>query len=164
MFEDQRPTVGRSEFISELAWRTGLSIADARTVTDAFLDILTDRLRNNQAVVFENFGTFMVKKSGGRMGRNPRRGKLHPIPAMYSPMLRASRCLREEATRSIQKVEPPKARQNRIRAPTETRPRRPVPPRREVLPPRGYGNRSAKTAGSPGMPYGQPNQTNGCGR
>ena len=145
---EEKKWISRAEFVVELAWRTGLTVSEARSVTDVFLDILTDRFSVNQSVAFEGFGTFSVMPITERVGRNPRTREEHMIPAGYKPVFKAARGLRESITQSINEGTCPLPRQNLIRE-EQPEPRRRGRPRKEIPAPTGYGNDRPKVESKP---------------
>ena len=62
----------KHDFVSEVANRSGLSIKDAGKAVDAFLETVTDTLKNGGDVAFTGFGKFTTSHRAARMGVNPR--------------------------------------------------------------------------------------------
>jgi DNA-binding protein HU-beta len=62
----------KSEFVDQVAQRTGLSKRDAAAAVDAFLDTVEDTLKRGGEVQFTGFGKFSVSQRAARQGVNPR--------------------------------------------------------------------------------------------
>ena len=62
----------KQDFVSEVANRTGLTNKDAGKAVDAFLETVTDTLKNGGDVAFTGFGKFSTSHRAARMGVNPR--------------------------------------------------------------------------------------------
>src|SRR5208283_4977967 len=59
----------KSEFIDQVADRSGLSKKDAAEAVDAVLATVEDALKRGSEVVFSGFGKFSVSERGAREGR-----------------------------------------------------------------------------------------------
>jgi len=70
----------KTELIAQVARRSGISRAAARTVIDAVLDEILDTMRAGDRLPIEGFGTWEVVTRGARVGRNPRTGEPIDIP------------------------------------------------------------------------------------
>jgi DNA-binding protein HU-beta len=85
----------KQEFVNEVANKSGLSSRDAARAVDAFLDAITDTLKNGGEVAFTGFGKFTSQHRAARMGVNPRNPseKVH-IPAARVPKFSAGSALK----------------------------------------------------------------------
>ena len=54
----------------------GLSLDDAASLVEATLEEIAAALIQGDAVKLSSFGTFSVRQKRGRMGRNPKTGKV----------------------------------------------------------------------------------------
>jgi DNA-binding protein HU-beta len=77
--------VTKQEFIASVAQRSGLASRDAQKAVDAFLDTITDTLRNGGEVNFTGFGKFSAAARAARQGVNPRTGERVQIAATTVP-------------------------------------------------------------------------------
>lgn len=76
----------KQEFVDQIANRTGLGKGDAAKAVDAFLDTITEALKNRDTVSFTGFGKFSTSDRKERMGVNPRNpGQKVHIPASTVP-------------------------------------------------------------------------------
>jgi DNA-binding protein HU-beta len=88
--------VTKQEFVAEVARRSQLTARDAGRAVDAFLDTITDTLRNGGEVSFTGFGKFQTQERKARTGVNPRNPeeKVH-IPAARVPKFSAGSALKQ---------------------------------------------------------------------
>jgi DNA-binding protein HU-beta len=88
--------VTKADFIDRVASRSGLSKRDASTAVDAFLDCVTDALKDGESVSFTGFGKFSIQQRAARQGVNPRRpGEKVTIPAATVPKFSAGSALKQ---------------------------------------------------------------------
>jgi DNA-binding protein HU-beta len=88
--------VTKAEFIDRVASKSGLSKRDASTAVDAFIDCVTDALKDGEAVSFTGFGKFSTQRRAARQGVNPRRpGEKVMIPAANVPKFSAGSSLKQ---------------------------------------------------------------------
>ena len=73
--------MNKAELIAELAERAGLKKQKAAKVLDAYMEIVTEKMSNNEEVALIGFGTFVPRAQNSRMARNPKTGE----PVMIQP-------------------------------------------------------------------------------
>lgn len=85
----------KQEFVAEVARRSQLTVRDAGKAVDAFLDTITDTLREGGDVAFTGFGKFQTQQRAARTGVNPRNPneKVH-IPSARVPKFSAGSALK----------------------------------------------------------------------
>lgn len=71
------------ELVTTMRLNKALSQADARMALTGFTIALSN-LKKDENLVIQGFGTFYVKRSTARKGRNPRTGEAVDIPATLS--------------------------------------------------------------------------------
>jgi DNA-binding protein HU-beta len=81
--------VNKQEFVARVARKSGLSKRDATKAVDAFLDSITEALRNGEQVSFTGFGKFSPQYRKERQRVNPRTGQKVTIPAARVPKFTA---------------------------------------------------------------------------
>ncbi len=86
--------MNKSELVEAIAG-AGLSKSDATKALDATISAITGSLKNGQSVTIVGFGTFMVRESKARMGRNPRTGESIQISASKRPSFKAGKALKD---------------------------------------------------------------------
>mgnify|MGYP002813725416 CR=1 FL=1 len=74
--------VTKQEFVDQVATKSQLTRRDAQKAVDAFLDVVTETLKNGGDVSFTGFGKFSAHHRKERQGVNPRNpGEKVTIPA-----------------------------------------------------------------------------------
>lgn len=71
----------KKDFIKAYAEKVGCSQKECDPYVTAFLDTVEDSLSAGEDVQFVGWGTFAVKQTAERMGRNPKTGDEIKIPA-----------------------------------------------------------------------------------
>ena len=87
--------MNKSELIEEIASEAGLSKASAAKALEAAISAITESLRNGESITIIGFGTFMVRESKARTGRNPRTGEAIEIDASKRPSFKAGKALKD---------------------------------------------------------------------
>jgi len=87
--------VTKSEFVDQVADRSGLSKKDASDAVDAFLETVEDALKRGSEITFSGFGKFSVSARGAREGRNPATGETIQIAASRVPKFTAGAALKK---------------------------------------------------------------------
>ncbi len=73
-------TVKRADLYEAVYKKVGLTRTECTTLVELVLKEITDHLERGEMVKLSSFGVFVVRKSGRRMGRNPKTGEEVPIP------------------------------------------------------------------------------------
>jgi DNA-binding protein HU-beta len=81
--------VTKSEFIDQVARKSGLEKKTAAEAVDAVLAVIEDTLSQRGEVSFSGFGKFHVADRGARQGVNPRTGERIEIAASRVPRFTA---------------------------------------------------------------------------
>jgi len=87
--------VTKTELVSVVADKAGLTKADADRAIKALLDAVTDCLKSGDKLTLVGFGTFSVSKRAARTGKNPRTGAKIEIAAANTPRFKAGKALKE---------------------------------------------------------------------
>lgn len=82
--------------VAKIAEKSGLSKKQAELALGAFIDSVTEALKEGDKVQLMGFGTFEVKERAARTGRNPMTGETIEIPASKTPTFKAGKGLRDE--------------------------------------------------------------------
>lgn len=82
-------TVGLQDLVERVADETGLNKSQARKAVDAILHTIEQSLSKGEEVRLTGFGTFKVRETAERMGRNPRTGEPTKIAAGRRPAFSA---------------------------------------------------------------------------
>lgn len=73
--------MNKSELVSAIAEKSGLSKVDAKKALDATLETIAEEVKRGEKVVLVGFGTFSVSERSARKGINPRTKETINIPA-----------------------------------------------------------------------------------
>ena len=67
---------------------------EAQNILDSLLGTIRDTLKRQEDVAISGFGTFKVKQTKARLGRNPKTGEQIQIPAKKKIKFRVSKDLK----------------------------------------------------------------------
>ena len=81
--------------IAAIAEKAEISKKDSEKALKAFVDVVTEQLKNDDKVQLVGFGTFEVSKRAAREGRNPQTGKTMKIAACKAPKFKAGKALKD---------------------------------------------------------------------
>ena len=87
--------MNKSELIDAIAAAADLPKASAGRALDAVVDSITDSLKKGDPVALVGFGTFAVKHSAARAGRNPQTGETIQIKEANVPGFKAGKALKD---------------------------------------------------------------------
>ncbi len=87
--------MNKSELISAVAEKSGLSKKDAEAAITATLDVISETLAEGEEIRLVGFGTFEVKKREARMGLNPKTKEPVPIAATKVPAFKPGKALKD---------------------------------------------------------------------
>jgi DNA-binding protein HU-beta len=85
----------KKDFIEKYAAKTGVSKKAAGEYVEAFLETVEEAAVSHRGVQFVGFGTFEVKETAERIGRNPKTGEEISIPAKKVVKFKAGKKLQE---------------------------------------------------------------------
>ena len=69
------------ELVAEVAADLNLTLAEGRAAVDSVIDSIKDSLARKEEVTLRGFGSFSVKTTKARVGRNPQTSEALAIPA-----------------------------------------------------------------------------------
>ena len=78
-----------------MAEKAEISKKDSEKALKAFIDVVTDELKNGEKIQLVGFGTFEVSERAAREGRNPQTGKTMKIEACKAPKFKAGKALKD---------------------------------------------------------------------
>lgn len=87
--------MNKTQLIEEIADKADASKADAQRFFDAFTDVVTDALKQDDEVQITGFGKFYVQKREAREGVNPQTKRKMKIPATRVPKFTAGNSLKD---------------------------------------------------------------------
>lgn len=88
--------MNNKEFISKLAQRCKVGVTDTNGNVEAFVDIITECLKENDQINLSGFGVFDVKMRRERVSVNPKTGQRMLIPPKIVPSFRPSSKLKDK--------------------------------------------------------------------
>ena len=88
--------MNKTNLVDVVASETGLTKKDVDAVVSATFNAITAALKADDKVQLIGFGTFEVKASSEREGRNPKTGETIKIAACKKPSFSASKALKDE--------------------------------------------------------------------
>lgn len=87
--------MNKTELIAAIAEQAEISKKDAEKALKAFVDVVTEQLKEGEKVQLVGFGTFEVSERAAREGRNPQTGKTMKIEACKAPKFKAGKALKD---------------------------------------------------------------------
>jgi integration host factor subunit alpha len=87
-------TVARANLYEAVYQKVGLSRTASATLVEIVLKEITDCLERGETVKLASFGSFVVRKKGQRIGRNPKTGKEVPISPRWVMVFKPSAILK----------------------------------------------------------------------
>ena len=87
--------MNKTELIAAIAEQAEISKKDAEKALKAFVDVVTEQLKEGEKVQLVGFGTFEVSERAAREGRNPQSGEPMTIAASKAPKFKAGKALKD---------------------------------------------------------------------
>ena len=87
--------MNKGELIAKIAEESKLTKKAAEAALDAFVASVEEALKKGDKVQLVVFGTFEVRQSAARKGRNPQTKAEIKIPASKAPVFKAGKALKE---------------------------------------------------------------------
>ncbi|MCL1804010.1 MAG: HU family DNA-binding protein [Eubacteriaceae bacterium] len=87
--------MNKAELITAIADRAELSKKDAEKALTAFIETVSDTLKEGEKVSLVGFGTFEARERAARVGINPRTKEKMNILASKTPTFKAGKAFKE---------------------------------------------------------------------
>ena len=87
--------MNKTEFINAVAEKSGLSKIDAKKAVEAFVETVSNELKEGGKVALLGFGSFSVAEKSARKGVNPKTKQPIEIPARKTVKFKAGAELTE---------------------------------------------------------------------
>ena len=87
--------MNKTELIAAVAEKAEISKKDSEKALKAFIDVVTDELKNGEKIHIVGFVNFEVSERAAREGRNPQTGKTMKIEACKAPKFKAGKALKD---------------------------------------------------------------------
>jgi integration host factor subunit alpha len=94
-------TITRADLSEAVYKRVGLSRTESAALVETVLDHITDRVIRGEAVKLSSFGSFIVRRKGERVGRNPKTGEEVPISPRRVLVFKASNVLKQKINEAL---------------------------------------------------------------
>ena len=92
----ETPALTKAHLAELLFEQIGLSKRESKEMTDAFFELISERLIEGVEVKISGFGNFQIRVKAPRPGRNPRTGEAIPIEARRVVTFHASHKLKDQ--------------------------------------------------------------------
>ena len=92
---ERKNKMNRTELILAMSEKSELTKVDTEKALKAFIDTVTEELKNGGKIQLVGFGSFEVAKRAARTGRNPKTGEAITIAASKSPKFKAGKALKD---------------------------------------------------------------------
>lgn len=86
----------KADLVDTIAGKVGLPKAQVQQMVDDVFDLIADGLAKGEKIDLRGFGTFSVRDSAARTGRNPQTGETINIPARRVPAFKPGKELKEK--------------------------------------------------------------------
>lgn len=86
----------KEQFVNRMSKNGKIDKVKAYEYVNLFIDTLSECLKENDRVTFQGFGKFEKRTMKEKMGRNPKNGKLYPVPEHNSVKFKAGKSLLKE--------------------------------------------------------------------
>ena len=87
--------MNKTELITVMASNANMTKVDTEKALKAFIDTVTEELKNGGKVQLVGFGSFEVTERAARKGRNPKTSEEIMIPASKLPKFKAGKALKD---------------------------------------------------------------------
>ena len=97
-------TLTRADLATEVFRQIGLSRQESAGLVDGVFDEIITALAKDQMLKLPDFGTFILRRRGHRIGRNPKTGEEIPIAPRMSVSFRAAPKFKSTVDVGLKKV------------------------------------------------------------
>ena len=87
--------MNKTQFIDAIALKSGRKKKEAEAALNAMTEVIAEALKEGDKIQLVGFGTFEVKESAARKGRNPKTGEEIQIAASKRPAFTAGKALKD---------------------------------------------------------------------
>ena len=92
--------MNKAELVAAMAAKTGETKKAAEASVNAFVEVVTEALKDGEKIQLVGFGSFEVRKRAARKGRTPQPTEEITIPASKAPVFKAGKALKEVVNNS----------------------------------------------------------------
>jgi DNA-binding protein HU-beta len=87
--------MNKTELVKSIAGKAKLKLSDTEKLVNAFIETVSEELKDNGKVTLVGFGTFSVAHRKEKTGVNPKTGAKITIKAKDVPVFKAGKALKE---------------------------------------------------------------------
>lgn len=88
--------MNKTELVKSISEKAQLKVTDTEDLVNAFIDTVSDELKNKGKVTLVGFGTFSIAHRNEKTGVNPKTGKKIKIKSKNVPVFKAGKALKEK--------------------------------------------------------------------
>jgi len=104
-YKATQPTVIKQDLVTQISDQTDLTQAQVLDIVQLLLDNVTTHLSMNNEVVMRNFGTFEIRVTRPKVGRNPNAPERDiPIPARTVVKFSPGKGMKERVSQLLPKL------------------------------------------------------------
>ena len=85
----------KADLVDAIAAKRGAAKAQVQDVVEDVFELMADALTRGEKIDLRGFGTFSVRESAARTGRNPQTGEPISIPARKNPAFKPGKELKD---------------------------------------------------------------------
>lgn len=85
----------KSDLVDAISAKANVSKAQAQIIVDDVFELISEGLAKGEKIDLRGFGTFSVRESAARTGRNPQTGEPIQIPARRVPGFKPGKELKD---------------------------------------------------------------------
>jgi integration host factor beta subunit len=90
----------KADLVDAIAGKTGAAKAQVQQLVEDVFELMADALARGEKIDLRGFGTFSVRDSAARTGRNPQTGEPISIPARRVPGFKPGKELKDRVNAS----------------------------------------------------------------
>ncbi len=87
--------MNKTELVKSISEKAQLKVSDTEDLVNAFIDTVTEELKNKGKVTLVGFGTFSIAHRKEKTGVNPKTGKKIKIKSKNVPVFKVGKALKE---------------------------------------------------------------------
>lgn len=91
--------MNKTELIDAIAKKTGETKKITEETLNAFVQVVTETLKEGDKIQLVGFGTYEVRERAARKGHNPQTGAEIDIPASKVPAFKPGKALKDEVNK-----------------------------------------------------------------
>ncbi len=86
--------MNKTELVKSISEKAQIKVSDTEDLVNAFIDTVTEELKNKGKVTLVGFGTFLIAHRKEKTGVNPKTGQKITIKSKNVPVFKAGKALK----------------------------------------------------------------------